>query len=68
MDIKLNRHFYTGYGRITTFLQVINVFNRKNVQSEGFDYTEDSSGNKIYLKEKNYWFGIMPAAGISWEF
>ena len=68
LDIRINRHFNTAHGRFTTFLQVINVYNRKNIQAIDVDVVENQSGKFDIVQDNEYWFGLMPALGISWDF
>jgi outer membrane receptor for ferrienterochelin and colicin len=69
MDIRFSRYFETGKGRISFFLEIRNLYNRKNIRqyeySEVFIYSLDSY---TYLKEPREWLPRIPSFGISWEF
>ena len=63
-DLRASREFGAG-GRLVFFLDVQNVFNRKNVA--GFDFEIDEVAGTINA-EKEYWAGILPSVGITYEF
>jgi len=68
MDVRVNRHFYTSKGKVTTFLHIINLYNHDNVYSydhEVYDFHTDHP--RIAIEAETY-FPIMPFLGVSWEF
>lgn len=75
MDVRINRHFKTGIGSISVFLHLINIYNRENLKKFDLDtrddegnYSLDEQGNYVPFHDDKYWFGFIPALGISWEF
>jgi len=68
LDARLNRQFYTASGKITAFLHVINLYNHENISSYDHDILAENPAGFRYEIAKETWFGIMPFAGVSWEF
>ena len=75
MDVRINRHFNTSFGRMTTYLHLINIYNRENLKKFDLDtrddndnYSLDKDGNYVPFRDDKNWFGFMPVIGVSWEF
>lgn len=75
MDVRVNRHFDVGRGRLSAFVHVINVYNRKNLRKFDLDtrnsegqHVPNGRGGFIYPRDDKTWLGLVPALGISWEF
>ena len=75
MDMRVNRHFDVGRGRISAYAHVINVYNRRNLRKFDLDtrdeqgnFIPDGKGGFIYPHDDKTWLGLVPALGISWEF
>jgi len=75
MDLRINRHFNFAFGRISTFLHIINLYNRENLKKFDLEVLDDTEhivsdgqgGYKTFEGHQN-WFGITPVIGVSWEF
>ncbi|MEZ5040166.1 MAG: TonB-dependent receptor [Saprospiraceae bacterium] len=75
LDLRVNRSFRTEKtGEITTFLHLVNVYNRKNLkkfdldtQNDEGEYSLDSNLNYIPFEDNKYWLGFLPVVGIKWE-
>ena len=74
MDLRANRHFQAKKGRITTFVHLINVYNRENLRKYDLDVTNDEgnlvpdgNGGYLYPADHKNWFGFIPVIGASWE-
>ncbi len=66
VDLRINRYWSTGSGRITAFIELINVLGNKNVR--GYNYAIEPVGTDWTLtKEPEYWFGPLPSFGVSYE-
>jgi len=63
VDVRLSRSFDVPRGRLLAFIEVSNVFNRRNVCC--LDWDLDDSGLEYSL---DYWMPLLPAVGILWEF
>jgi len=75
LDIRANKTFDINYGSLTAYIQLINVYNRKNLKKFDLDpekdngeYSLDANGNYIPVGDNIYWLGFTPVFGISWEF
>ena len=67
LDLRINRHFYTSRGRITTFVSIINLYNHGNVRNIRNNWVWNHASNRPYLVERqDYWFKILPSIGVSW--
>lgn len=65
LDLRASREFRAGRGLIVFFVDVQNVYNRKNLA--GFDLKIDDEAGTIFFDEE-YWAGILPSAGVAYEF
>jgi hypothetical protein len=67
MDLRFNRYFRVGRGRITAFVELINVFNFKNVR--GYSYNILLGGARGYYidADSENWFGRLPSFGVAYE-
>jgi outer membrane cobalamin receptor len=65
LDLRINRHFYISRGRISAFLALINIYNRGNVMD--FYWATNPNGQPYPVKEKEYWFRLLPSVGVSWR-
>jgi hypothetical protein len=75
MDIKINKTFPLKYGKLTTYLLIVNAYNRENLKKFDLDCENDSGqlsldsdGNYVPFEDNKYWLGFTPVFGISWEF
>lgn len=68
MDLRVNRHFYFNFGRISTFLHIINLYNRENLRKFDLDVDPDGQGGYKIVEDHLYWFGLTPVLGVSCEF
>jgi len=65
LDLRVNRYFNLHTGRITAFIEVLNVLNTENVRS--YNYGLASDGSTYYrTQEAEHWFGIMPSFGVAY--
>ncbi|MEE9465182.1 MAG: TonB-dependent receptor [Candidatus Neomarinimicrobiota bacterium] len=67
VDIRINREFRTSKGTFTAYLQVINLFNKKNLRTIEFDDYIDYYGETQIVETAEYWFPRLPLIGITWE-
>lgn len=71
LDLRVNRYFDARGGRLAVFVEIINLYNRANVQAR-------FPGNVSYLGPgtdlivdgtfDEEWFPLLPSIGASWEF
>ena len=70
LDARLSRHFELKGGRLSCFLEIVNLYDRENVRDilpgdrrrivDG-ELVADSTVNEE-------WFPLLPSVGVSWEF
>ncbi len=63
LDVSFRRTWETGWGRVTPYLNVINVYNRKNVLFYTFDYRIDRT-----LRKGQSMMPILPTIGVEVSF
>ena len=70
MDLRINRYFEIGQKRMSTFLNIINLYNRSNLRAKVLDFTLfASNGDLILAQERDEaWFPILPSIGATLEF
>jgi hypothetical protein len=69
MDVRLSRYFDTRKGHISTYGEIRNLYNRKNIKD--YDYINIniySPNDYSYEKEARGWLPIMLSFGIIWDF
>ncbi|HEY7213205.1 MAG TPA: TonB-dependent receptor [Thermoanaerobaculia bacterium] len=64
LDLRASRLWSLRSGRLTFFVDVQNLYNRRNLS--GFDVHPGDDGEVVLDAER--WPGIFPSAGITWEF
>ena len=50
------------------FVEISNIFNRRNVCCIEFDLDSDADGNDVLEASEDYWLSLLPAIGVLWEF
>ncbi|MCI0698597.1 TonB-dependent receptor [candidate division KSB1 bacterium] len=68
LDVRANRYFEAGKGRLAVFLEVINLYDRTNVRTYDNYIRRSANGQLIFVKETQEWLPRLPSIGISWEF
>ena len=69
LDVRINRHIDSSRGRITAYLEIMNVYNRKNVAFYDYSYSLSQESPTRYTIKKSpvHWFPLLPAIGLSWS-
>ncbi len=68
IDIHAARHFAIGQTRLTVFVDVINLLNRKNACCVDYDFAENPDGSERFQQELDYWLPLTPSLGVRWQF
>ena len=68
VDLRVSRKFDVRRGSLLAFVEISNVFNRRNVCCLDFDLEEDAAGNQALEYSRDYWLPLLPAIGVLWEF
>jgi len=66
LDVRVNRYFPLSRGRITAFIELLNILGRENVRSYDYSFFGSPSG-PILEKDPEHWFGRIPSFGVSYE-
>ena len=64
MDARISYDFQLKKHILATYLEVRNVYNRRNLRLYNYDPAFTSSGDVVYEPEAEYWLPILPAIGI----
>lgn len=71
LDLRASRGFSVRKGRLALFLDVHNLYDRKNPRGLAIDektFVQQDDGRIAVLFDEETWLGIMPSFGFSWEF
>jgi outer membrane receptor protein involved in Fe transport len=68
VDLRLSRKFKVRRGSLLTFVEISNLFNRRNVCCIDWDLEEDALGDDVLEYSLDYWMPLLPAIGFLWEF
>ena len=66
LDLRASREWSTRRGDLVFFIEVQNVYNRKNVAGYDPDFEFDDDGSILIANE--IWGEILPSFGITWRF
>lgn len=71
LDVRASRRFVFRRGVWEFFLDVQNLYNRKN--EAGFEIDDgsfliDDQGNAVFQPTPETWLGLLPSFGVSWTF
>ncbi len=70
LDVRVNHAFDLDRGRLSVFLEMVNLYNRDNIrliEAGSLDVVEN--GDLIVASEHTEkWFPLLPSIGASWEF
>ncbi len=65
LDLKVSKYFMTNYGKFNIFVELINIYNRKNIRNYVFSY---SDGDRPILEKKpERWLPFIPSIGVRWD-
>jgi hypothetical protein len=69
IDIRVNRFWNISYGRISTFLEVRNLYNHENIREYKYEFEGNQNGD--YEVRRNGYerlLPLVPSFGITWDF
>ncbi len=67
LDLRVNRVWRVGRGKLETYVNVQNAYDRKNVRGYEFEFVSGPE-DPIVDREEKLWRGLFTSAGISWSF
>jgi len=68
VDARLSRTFDVSRGSLTAFVEVSNLFDRRNVCCLDWDLLEDGGDTPGLERGVDHWLPFLPAIGVLWEF
>ena len=66
-DLRLSRHFEAAGGRLSTFLEIVNLYNRGNVRRYNYIWRRGPAGELRLNRQPEHWFKLLPSIGVSWS-
>ncbi len=68
-DFRVSRTWQLERSTLMAFLEITNLFDRKNECCYDYDFEEDElTGEDVFERSLDYWLPLMPAIGVLWEF
>jgi CarboxypepD_reg-like domain/TonB dependent receptor-like, beta-barrel/TonB-dependent Receptor Plug Domain len=68
VDVRLSRRWEPRSGRVTFYVEVMNVLNRKNPCCvDNLNFAPRPDGTVEVIPRYDYWLPILPSFGITWE-
>lgn len=67
MDVRISRYWDLSSSRLSAFLEVSNLYNRKNPRAYYYNLNVRSNGQFDVFRGQDDWLTILPSIGISWD-
>jgi hypothetical protein len=67
LDLRINHYWQTSSGRITFFLEIMNLYDRNNLRTFEYEFDCPQSAGCTITLEKKYWVSLMPSIGLIWS-
>ena len=68
LDLRVSREWVLGRGRLGVYLDLQNLYSRKNVRAfDDFTLERDGEGGALVRSETVSWGGFFPSFGIRWR-
>ncbi len=68
VDIRASRRFDVSRGELTGFVEITNLYNRKNPCCVEYTIKTDENGAETIDSNQGNWLPLIPSMGISWRF
>lgn len=68
LDLRLARRIPVKLGELSWFFELSNATNRRNACCIDIEIDEDAGASPRLLQRDEYWFPLLPAIGVLWEF
>lgn len=68
LDLRVGYRAPVRVGEMSLFFELSNASNRRNPCCIDFELEEEGAANPELLQNDEYWFPLLPAIGILWEF
>lgn len=66
-DLRISRHFDISKGRVSAFLEIVNLYNHGNVRTYMHNFVCSTPGECRLWRTPQYWFRLLPSIGVSWS-
>lgn len=67
-DVRLTKNFRFRKWELGMYIQILNLYNRKNVHEYSFEQITDENGEASYRKTAEHFLPILPALGLNARF
>jgi hypothetical protein len=68
LDLKVSRHVTLSRGRLTLYVEVLNVYDQENPCCvDEILFTPREDGSVRTLRDEDFWIGRLPTIGAVWE-
>ena len=64
MDLRFSYDFHFKRHGLSTYLEIRNLYNRKNIRTFNHVKTTDDNGSIVFERVPEYWLPILPALGV----
>lgn len=68
LDLRLARRMAVKYGELMLFFELSNATNRRNPCCVDVELDDEIGPLPVLLQNDEYWFPLLPAVGVLWEF
>lgn len=68
VDARVSRRFDVRRGSLLAFIEISNLFDRRNECCIDWDIGETGTGIEYLDSSQDYWMPLLPAIGVLWEF
>ena len=68
LDARASRRFNVRRGELTGFIEVSNIYDRRNLCCVEYRYSPDGDGGVILTTENGAWLPLVPSIGVVWRF
>jgi outer membrane receptor protein involved in Fe transport len=69
IDLRATRFFPTRTGDFTLVLELLNVFDRKNICcTDDFEFVLEEDGTVTVIRDFRHWAPLIPTIGLRWQF
>ncbi len=66
LDLRLSRQFDLSKGRISAFVEMINLYDHGNVRAYEYGLIRLPNDELRQTQSPEYWFRLLPSVGLSW--
>ena len=67
VDLRLSRRYTTSRGRLSAYLELINLYNQGNVRTYEYFSEQDEQGAWSLKRRPEFWFRLLPSIGLTWS-